>query len=116
MKKYLIPLICLLPLQTLSADQSKPDNVYSWGHWAESIQPGAGPGLSLAPAPVQAPNVHLRPNESAKITRTQTQIIVALPQPAAPVVPGAPQLPVVVTAPVNTPSADSSGLNPGGTL
>jgi|GEM_PF-6151980 len=110
MKKYLIPLICLLPLQTLSADQSKPDNVYSWGHCAESIQPAAGPGLSLAPAPVQAPNVHLRPNESAKITRTQTQIIVALPQPAAPITAGSPQLPGVVTAPTTITGSDPGSL------
>lgn len=117
MKKYLILLICLLPFQTLQADQTAPDNVYSWGHWANSIQPAAGPGAVPAPAPVQTPKVNLRPNEAAKVTRVAPQPpAIALPQPAAPVTPGAPQLPGVVTAPVSTPSSSGSGLNSGSSL
>ena len=52
MKKMLLGISLLFPLQLLAAD----DSVFSWGDWAQGIKPAAGPAVIL-PAPVQQPNV-----------------------------------------------------------
>ena len=52
MKKILLGISLLFPLQLLAAD----DSVFSWGDWAQGIKPAAGPAVIL-PAPVQQPNV-----------------------------------------------------------
>ena len=66
MKKMLLALALLLPLQAIAADK---DSVYSWGAWAEGIKPAAGPVVSITPAPVNQPNVNFRPNENSAFNR-----------------------------------------------
>jgi len=66
MKKILLGIVILFPLQAFSAD----DSVYTWGTWSQGIQPAAGPVAHVAtPAPVLVTNVNLRPNEHAALNR-----------------------------------------------
>jgi len=66
MKKILLGLTMLFPLQAISAD----DSVYTWGTWSQGIQPAAGPVAHVAtPAPVQLAAVNLRPNEHSAFNR-----------------------------------------------
>ncbi len=56
MKKLLLGLVLLLPLQTFAAD----DSVYTWGVWTQGIKPAAGPVIQVAPASVSQPKVNVR--------------------------------------------------------
>ena len=66
MKKLLLGLAVIFPVQLLAAD----DSVYSWGAWADGIKPAAGPVANITPAPAQKPLVNIRPNEAGPLTRT----------------------------------------------
>jgi len=85
---YLLAFALLLPFQAIAAEQ---DSVYTWGQWAEGIQPAAGPVARVTPPPVQAINVNLRANETGAFSR---QVVVVTPPPT-PVTP----LPTPVIAP-----------------
>ena len=107
MKKLLLGLAVIFPVQLLAAD----DSVYSWGAWAEGIKPAAGPVANIAPAPAQKPQVQFRPNENSAFARNFVPINAT---PAAPVG-GANQLPNIVTVPPGTGLANPSGLTAGTT-
>ncbi len=96
---YLLALALLLPFQAIAVDQ---DSVYTWGKWAEGLQPAAGPVAQVTPPPAQIPNINFRPNEAAAFSREAAQNIVF--RPAPPVTPTAPQVPNIVIAPVDTPT------------
>jgi len=67
MKKLLLSLAMLFPLQAIAAD----DSVYTWGAWSQGIQPAAGPvAYAATPAPAKTPNVKFRPNENSAFART----------------------------------------------
>jgi len=67
MKKLLLSLAMLFPLQAIAAD----DSVYTWGAWSQGIQPAAGPVAHAAtPAPVKTPNAKFRANEHSVFNRT----------------------------------------------
>ena len=71
MKKILLGIILLFPLQTIAAD-----SVYNWGSWKDGIKPAAGPGvvaMVVAPAPVTNPNINIRPNETAELKRINSE-------------------------------------------
>ena len=108
MKKiYLISLAALLSTQAMAVEQ---DSVYTWGEWAEGIQPAAGPVARVTPPPAQTPNVNFRPNENSAFLREAalTQRI-----PAAPVS-GAPQISGISVTTISTPAIPSTSLNTGG--
>jgi len=66
MKKLLLSLAMLFPLQAIAAD----DSVYTWGAWSQGIQPAAGPVAHAAtPAPAKTPNVKFRANEHSVFNR-----------------------------------------------
>ena len=66
MKKLLLGLALLFPLQTVSAD----DSVYTWGKWSDGVQPAAGPVVSVAsPTPAQTPSTNFRPYENSAFHR-----------------------------------------------
>jgi len=65
MKKTLLGLTLLFPLQTIAAD-----SVHSWGSWEEGIQPAAGTVIARAiPAAVKTPKINIRPNEAGNVNR-----------------------------------------------
>jgi len=65
MKKTLLGLTLLFPLQTVAAD-----SVYNWGSWKDGIQPAAGPVIARAiPAAVKTPKINIRPNEAGNVNR-----------------------------------------------
>ena len=53
MKKILLGISLLCPMQLMATET---DSVYTWGQWANGIQPAAGPAV-VAPAAAQQPNV-----------------------------------------------------------
>jgi len=65
MKKLLLSLAMLFPLQAIAAD----DSVYTWGAWSQGIQPAAGVAHAAIPAPIQTPNTSFRPNEHSAFER-----------------------------------------------
>lgn len=65
-KTYLILCAVLLSTQAVAAEA---DSVYTWGEWAEGIQPAAGPVAKVTPPPAQTPNVNFRPNENSAFLR-----------------------------------------------
>jgi len=65
MKKILLGLTLVFPLQTVAAD-----SVHSWGSWKDGIQPAAGPVVARAiPTTVKAPKINIRPNEAGNVNR-----------------------------------------------
>ena len=66
MKKLLLGISLLFPLQLLAADK---DSVYAWGAWAEGVKPAAGPVVISTPAPADLPNIDFRPNENSAFSR-----------------------------------------------
>jgi len=65
MKKILLGLTLLFPLQTIAAD-----SIHSWGSWKEGIQPAAGPVIARAiPSAVKTPKINIRPNEAGNVNR-----------------------------------------------
>lgn len=72
MKKIILALSLLLPLQALSVE----DSVYSWGSWSQGIKPAAGPSVTATPSAVQAPNVNFRPNENSAFSRSPTALAI----------------------------------------
>ncbi len=84
---YLLSLALLLPLQAIAVEK---DSVYTWGKWAEGLQPAAGPVAQVTPPPVQIVNVNLRANEtsafSRRVTGVPTPAVIAPPVIAPPVV------------------------------
>jgi len=95
-KTYLISLAVLLSTQAMAVEQ---DSVYTWGEWAEGIQPAAGPVAKVTPPPAQTPNVNFRPNENSAFLR---EAVATNFRPAPPAAVGAPQVPTIVIAPSNT--------------
>jgi len=65
-KTYLILFAVFLSTQAMAVEE---DSVYTWGAWAEGIQPAAGPVARVTPPPVKTPNVNFRPNENAAFLR-----------------------------------------------
>lgn len=65
-KTYLASLALLLSTQTMAVEQ---DSVYTWGEWAEGIQPAAGPVAKVTPPPAKTPNINFRPNENSAFLR-----------------------------------------------
>lgn len=78
MKKLLLGLVALIPLQTIAAD-----SVYSWGKWDATVKPAAGgivSALSITPGAVEDPEIAMRANEAEELTRLnfeQVRYIVA---------------------------------------
>lgn len=114
--RYILALALALTSQANAADK---DSVYTWGAWTQNIQPAAGPALRVAPAPVIPPEVNFRPNENSAFNRAaQAPVITPTPSvvtppitiPALPIVPNQPQLPEIVSAPVDAPVIDASNL------
>lgn len=83
-KAYILALALLLPVQAMAIEE---DSVYTWGTWAEGIQPAAGPVAKVTPPPAQTPNVNFRANENSALLREA----VATTKPALPIIPSAPQ-------------------------
>ena len=106
-KTYLASLALLLSTQTMAVEQ---DSVYTWGEWAEGIQPAAGPVAKVTPPPAQTPNVNFRPNENSAFLR---EAALTFRAPAAPIT-GAPQISGITVTPVSTPAISSTSLNTGG--
>lgn len=113
-KAHFLALAIAFPVQAMAIDT---DSVYSWGTWAQNIQPAAGPQVAVAPTAVKQPEVNFRPNENAAFNRATTppSPIVTPPAPtvvvaAPPIVPDQPQLPEIVTAPVDAPVIDAGDL------
>ncbi len=96
-KTILFTFAILLPIQAMAIQQ---DSVYTWGEWAEGIQPAAGPVAQVTPPPAQTPDVNFRPNENSAFLR---EAILTF-RTAPPVTPNAPQVTSVVIAPVVTPT------------
>ncbi|HED32745.1 MAG TPA: hypothetical protein ENJ08_00815 [Gammaproteobacteria bacterium] len=97
MKKiYLLALPALL----LSAPSIavEHDSVYTWGKWANGLQPAAGPVASVTPPPAQKNEISFRPNENDAFFREAATSF----RPAPPAAPGAPQIPDIVIAPSDT--------------
>ncbi|MCW8935883.1 MAG: hypothetical protein OQK98_14260 [Gammaproteobacteria bacterium] len=65
-KAYLLTFAVLLSTQAMAAEE---DSVYTWGAWAEGIQPAAGPVARVTPPPAQTPNINFRPNENSAFLR-----------------------------------------------
>jgi len=101
---YILALAIALPSYAMAADT---DSVYTWGAWAQNIQPAAGPIARVTPAPVIQPKVDFRPNENQAFTRTAS-VVVSVPAPA--VIPEAPQLPNIIIVPSDTPSSPIGDL------
>ena len=82
MKKLLLGLIIIFPLQAISAD----DSVYTWGAWSQGIQPAAGPAVAAVPtpSPIKTPNINFRPNENSAFFRTSTTVVTLPPQAQGP--------------------------------
>ena len=107
MKKLLLGISLLFPIQLMAADK---DSVYAWGAWAEGIKPAAGPVVSSTPAPADMPDVSFRPNENTAFARTPTLRL-------APGSTGAPQVANTVIIPSNLPVISSgNNLNTGSSL
>lgn len=68
-KVTLLALALAIPATVTAAEQ---DSVYTWGAWAQNIQPAAGPRTEVAPAAVSQPRVNFRPNENAAFNRAAT--------------------------------------------
>ena len=127
MKKiYLLAAALALPFSATAADK---DSVYAWGAWSQNLQPAAGPVARVAPAPVVQPKINFRPNENQAFARVVTPAVsttvVTPPTPtvpvvvevappvvvaAAPIVPEQPQLPEIVSAPIDAPVISSVDL------
>lgn len=63
----------------LSAQVMAADSVYSWGPWAQGIQPAAGGTAAVTPPPAQAPDIQFRPNENAAFFRNQAPVVFSQP-------------------------------------
>ena len=94
-KICLLALALFLPAQAMAVEQ---DSVYTWGAWAEGIQPAAGPVAQITPPPAEQPDVNFRPNENSAFLREAS--IAFRPAPPAPG--GGAQLPGIVIAPSTT--------------
>jgi len=125
-KVYLLALALTLPIQ---ANAVNNESVYAWGEWAQNIQPAAGPVAIVTPSPVAQPKIDFRQNENPSFNRIDlsAQAIAqaaadaaaqaaadaaaqAVVVPAAPIVPNQPQLPEIVSAPVDAPAINPSDL------
>ena len=102
-KTYLASLALLLSTQAMAVEQ---DSVYTWGEWAEGIQPAAGPVAKVTPPPAKTPNINFRPNENSAFLREAAISFRAAP----PVAPGAAQIPNIVIAPSSVPTTPISSL------
>jgi len=101
MKTLLLGLALLVPFQLLAAED---DSVYSWGSWAQGIQPAAGAVAGLTPAPVEQPQVNFRPNENSAFSRRALQLVpTPPPAPVTVMVPTGGVRPDGVPAPTATP-------------
>lgn len=107
---YLLALAVLLPTQSTAVET---DSVYTWGAWAEGLQPAAGPVARVTPPPAKRPDVNFRPNENSAFLR---EAVAATRVPAPPAMPGAPQISGVTVTTISTPTGSSTGLNTGGAL
>lgn len=73
MKKLLLGLTLIFPLQSIAAD----DSVYSWGDWAKGIKPAAGPSApQVTPSPVSVPNFTFRETVNPRVPATPAPAIV----------------------------------------
>lgn len=108
-KTILFTFAILLPIQAMAIEQ---DSVYTWGEWAEGIQPAAGPVAQVTPPPAQTPDVNFRPNENSAFLREAT---LSFRTPAASIG-GAPQVPGITVTSISTRTIPSTGLNTGGAL
>ena len=108
-KVYLLALAIALPIQANAMDS---ESVYTWGAWAQNIQPAAGPVATVTPSPVTQPTVNFRPNENQAFTRVASNqpTLAVVVTPAPPVIPTAPQLPNIVIAPSDTSSSPIGDL------
>jgi len=104
-KTYLASLALLLSTQTMAVEQ---DSVYTWGEWAEGIQPAAGPVAKVTPPPAKTPNINFRPNENSAFLR-EAALGISF-RAAPPVTPGAAQIPNIVIAPSSVPTTPTSSL------
>ena len=108
MKKLLLGLTIIFPLQAFAAD----DSVYTWGTWSQGIQPAAGSAHTALPAPAQNPNVKFRPNENSVFSRT---FVAPGPQRVFSV--GAvPQIPNVFSVGADAGQGSAASLATGGAL
>lgn len=98
MKKILLVLAAILPLQIMAADA---DSIYTWGAWSQGIKPAAGPVAKITPAPAKLPDVNFRPNENAAFLREATTVEARL---APGVSASSPQIANVAIVPSGTPS------------
>jgi len=102
-KIYFLSLLFLLATQAVASEtdsELEPDSVYIWGAWENGLKPAAGLGAQTTPPPAETPNVNFRPNENSELLREAASTIF----PTAPSINGAPQLPDVVAAPIDTPT------------
>ncbi|MCW9047599.1 MAG: hypothetical protein OQK46_05915 [Gammaproteobacteria bacterium] len=102
-KTYLLTFAIFLSTQAMAVEQ---DSVYTWGAWAEGIQPAAGPVAKVTPPPAQTPNINFRPNENSAFLREAAIVFRVAP----PVITGAAQVPNVVIAPSSVPTTPISSL------
>ncbi len=92
--------------ETDADDDIITDSVYIWGDWENGLKPAAGFSAKATPPPAKTPNINFRPNENSELVREAASTVF----PRAPSVNGAPQLPNVGIAPINTPTSPISGL------